>query len=229
MNVILLNGSPRKGWNTHKLLENVMKGAADAGAETELIHLYDYEYKGCISCFACKLKNSKTDGVCAVRDALRPVLEKCKEADAIIIGSPIYFDYPTAQCRAFMERLMFPWSAYKYDKKTGQAGTSLLERTVPTGLIYTMNTPEDWLEKRNYPTILNINEDYMRTTFGSCETLWSCDTFQFSKYDRYDIETFSEEAKAKHRDEQFPVDLQKAYELGARLVKLAKEYEGKER
>lgn len=53
MKVIFINGSPRKGWNTHKLLESAMKGAADAGAETELIHLYDYEYKGCISCFAC--------------------------------------------------------------------------------------------------------------------------------------------------------------------------------
>lgn len=42
---------------------------------------YDYEYKGCISCFACKIKNSKTNGVCAYRDALRPVLEKVHEAD----------------------------------------------------------------------------------------------------------------------------------------------------
>lgn len=60
MKALFLNGSPRKNWNTHKLLESAMKGAADAGVETELIHLYDAEFKGCVSCFTCKLKNSKT-------------------------------------------------------------------------------------------------------------------------------------------------------------------------
>jgi hypothetical protein len=118
---------------------------------------------------------------------------------------------------------MFPWSAYKYDKKTGQAGTSLLSKTVPTAMIYTMNTPEAILEQRKYPTILGINESYLRTTFGYSETLYSCDTFQFSDYSRYDIDTFKAEDKAKHREEQFPIDLQNAYELGKRLVEKAVE------
>lgn len=54
MKVIALNGSPRKKWNTATLLKHALDGAASKGAETELIHLYDYNYKGCISCFACK-------------------------------------------------------------------------------------------------------------------------------------------------------------------------------
>lgn len=50
-----------------------MKCTSEAGAETELIHLYDYDFKGW-SCFACKLKDSKCNGVCAIRNKLRPVL-----------------------------------------------------------------------------------------------------------------------------------------------------------
>lgn len=70
MNVIALNGSPRKGWNTEQLLKRALEGAASTGAETELIQLYAQEFKGCVSCFACKRKDSKTSGLCAYRDAL---------------------------------------------------------------------------------------------------------------------------------------------------------------
>ncbi|MBR0256843.1 MAG: flavodoxin family protein, partial [Synergistaceae bacterium] len=63
MKAMFVNGSPRKGWNTHKMLESAMKGAADSGAECEMIHLYDYSFKGCVSCFACKVKNAKTNGL----------------------------------------------------------------------------------------------------------------------------------------------------------------------
>jgi Multimeric flavodoxin WrbA len=54
MKIIAFNGSPRKKWNTATLLQKALDGAASKGAETELIHLYDLNYKGCISCFACK-------------------------------------------------------------------------------------------------------------------------------------------------------------------------------
>lgn len=56
MKVIGFNGSPRKNWNTAILLNKALEGSASLGAETELIHLYDIDYKGCTSCFACKRK-----------------------------------------------------------------------------------------------------------------------------------------------------------------------------
>jgi hypothetical protein len=55
--------------------------------------------------------------------------------------------------------------------------------------------------------------------FGPTEILCSYDTYQFSNYERYDAATFSEAHKAEVRDNQFPIDLEKAYELGKRLVK----------
>ena len=57
--------------------------------------------------------------------------------------------------------------------------------------------------------------------FGPTELLCSYDTCQFSNYERYDAATFSEAHKAEVRDKQFPIDLEKAYELGKRLVEQA--------
>ena len=66
------------------MLASAMNGATDAGADAELVHLYDYSYTGCKSCFACKLKNAKTNGLCVIKDALMPVLEKALESDVIV-------------------------------------------------------------------------------------------------------------------------------------------------
>ena len=75
---MFFNGSPRKNKNTADMLQSAMKGAQEAGAETELVHLYDIDFKGCKSCFACKVKNSKCNGICALKDDLRPVLERAR-------------------------------------------------------------------------------------------------------------------------------------------------------
>ena len=76
MKAFFVNGSPRKNWNTDQALQKAAEGAKEKGFEVETIRLYDYAFKGCVSCFACKIKNSKTNGLCAFRDDLRPVLEK---------------------------------------------------------------------------------------------------------------------------------------------------------
>jgi len=80
MKVIAFNGSPRKKWNTATLLEKAMEGALSQGAETKLIHLYDLNYKGCISCFSCKMKNGKNYGRCAVKDDLTSIFEEVLDA-----------------------------------------------------------------------------------------------------------------------------------------------------
>jgi multimeric flavodoxin WrbA len=74
MQLIAFNGSPRKTWNTATLLKSALKGASSQGAETELIHLYDLSYKGCVSCFRCKTRGGESYGKCAVKDALTPIL-----------------------------------------------------------------------------------------------------------------------------------------------------------
>ena len=220
MKALFVNGSPRKNWNTHKMLESAMKGASDSGAECEMIHLYDYKFKGCVSCFACKVKNNKTAGLCAYRDDLRPVLEKALQCDVIVAGSPVYFSYPTGMFRSFIERLLFP--IMKYEVNPDGTRPRAIDRTIYSGIIYTMNCPEDLAAKIHYPEYLAPNADAMNLVLGHCETLCAYNTYQFSDYSRYDCSMFSEPEKARHGEEVFPEDLKKAYDLGARLVNMAK-------
>ena len=215
MKALFVNGSPRRNWNTHKMLESAMEGAREAGASAELVHLYDSAFKGCVSCFACKLKNNRTDGLCAFRDALTPTLAKAREADVIVLGSPVYFSYPTASARAFLERLMYPVLAYRVGE------TRLLTKTVPTAMIYTMNCPEGLAKQFGYPELLGANSDALERAFGYSETLCAYDTYQFGDYSRYDVTMFKEADKARQREEQFPRDLENARDLGRRLVERA--------
>lgn len=217
--VIILNGSPRKNFNTAKLLKEALKGCEQAGAEVEYFNLYDLNYKGCLSCFACKRKGATTNCVCAIKDDLRPVLEKCIKADSIIIGSPVYFSHPTGEFRSFLERLLFPVHTYLVDKETGGL-KSLRPRVIPVGIIYTMNCPKEWVEKYDYPRILNVSVDNCKVVFGYSEVLYSYNTYQFVDYSKYDIDLFDEKEKAKYRDEYFAKDLESAFELGKKLVNM---------
>lgn len=112
MKVIAINGSPRKKWNTATLLQKSLEGAMTHGAETELLHIYDIKFKGCISCFACKTINGPSYGRCNVKDGLTPILRKIEKTDVLILGSPIYLGTATGEMRSFMERLLFPYMTY---------------------------------------------------------------------------------------------------------------------
>jgi multimeric flavodoxin WrbA len=214
MKVIAINGSPRKGWNTADLLNRVLEGAASEEAETEIIHLYDLNFKGCISCFACKLKNGKSYGRCAVKDELTPLLKQIEdEADAIILGSPIYFGTVTGEMRSFMERLMFPYLTYTNPPIT------LFPRKVPIGFIYTMNVSEQEM-KNYYGWHTDNNERVLSLLFGHAESLYSCDTYQFEDYTKVVADRFDPEHKAKQRREVFPKDCEKAFEMGARFANM---------
>ncbi|ABK98730.1 flavodoxin family protein [Pelobacter propionicus] len=216
MKVYAINGSPRKNWNTALLLEHALSGAASQGAETELIHLYDLSYKGCISCFACKLKGGKSYGKCAMKDGLTPVLEKLAHADAFILGSPIYFGTVTGEMRSFMERLLFQYLAYTRPPST------IFERKVPTAFIYTMNVSEEIMKEYNYPVHLGMNENYLTRIFGQGETLCSFETLQFEDYDKVVFNYFNPEERRQRRINVFPEDCRKASELGARLARSAR-------
>lgn len=212
MKVIAINGSPRKNNNTATLLIKALEGAQTNGAETELVHLYDLNYKGCTSCFACKRKNGNSYGKCAWRDDLTPILQKIEQADAIILGSPIYLCDVTGQMHAFLERLVFPYLTYTEGYKT------IFGRNIKTGFIYTMNVTAERMEERGFRPTLSWIEGYLQNTFGHCETLFSHDTYQFDNYDNYVVTVFDEHHKAQVRDTQFPKDCDAAFHLGQRFA-----------
>ena len=211
MNVITVNGSPRKEWNTATLLQKALDGAASVGAQTEMIHLYDLNYKGCTSCFACKRKGGHL-GRCGMDDDLTEVLEKIIRCDVLLLGTPIYFSNITGEMLSFLERLFFSNMTYN----VGHPST--FQGKLSSGFIYTMNIPLDTIAKLGYNALFCHYKSLLESLGGPSEILVSNDTYQFDDYSKYEASMFSEEHKAQVREEQFPVDCRKAFEMGARLA-----------
>lgn len=214
--VLLVNGSPRPTHNTGKALKAAMEGAKEAGADVELVNLYTVKnLKGCYSCFQCQRHGfDKTDPVCCIKDETWPWLDKAREADVVILGSPVYFGYPTGLLRAFIERFLFP--KYSYDSKVK------LVNPKNTACIFTMNCPREYMDHINYPILLGNTAEGCKHVYGSGEALYICNTYQFDDYSQMQFDMFSEEAKRAYRDAHFQEDLNRAKDLGRRLVEEAK-------
>ena len=214
MKVIAFNGSPRKKWNTATLLEKALEGAASRGAETELVHLYDLNYKGCISCFACKTIGGKSYGRCVVKDDLTAVFKKVEEVDAIILGSPIYFGTVSGEMKSFMERLLFPFTTYT------PSYTSIFPRKIKAGFIYTMNVPDEMMQEMGYMQQFKLHQATLQRIYGASEYMCSFDTYQFDDYSKVVSTRFDPVKKALRHKEIFPQDCEKAFLMGAGLAEV---------
>lgn len=84
--IYIINGSPRKNQNTAKMCSSFAQGVESTGIEAEIINLYDLNFKGCQSCFACKLRGGKNLGRCAYPDDLKEVLNKVSYSNGIAFG-----------------------------------------------------------------------------------------------------------------------------------------------
>lgn len=103
MKALAISGSPRKGGNTFILLSRVLGVLEAEGIETELVELAGKKVGGCIACLKCR---ELTDRQCHGRnDAVNDCLTKIAEADAVIIGSPVYFSDVTPEAKALMDRM----------------------------------------------------------------------------------------------------------------------------
>ena len=218
MDFYVINGGPRKKYNTSKILDALVEGAYDELDERqyddeiniEIIDLYDLNYTGCKSCFHCKKIDGKFYGQCPIKDDLRELLPKLWASDAIVMASPIYFGNVTGQMRSFLERLIFPKFVY---------GADTLADNKPTACIYTMNVDRHTSDKLYTESVYNLLEGFVEYTFGKTHSLKIYDTYQFKDYALYENYIFDEEAKRKTRDEQFPKDLEEAYLLGKTLIR----------
>jgi len=99
MKIIGIVGSPRKSGNTEILTAHTLKAIVEEGLETELISLAGLDIKPCNACRACAEEEQ-----CPIEDDLFPIYLKMKEADGIILGSPVYYGSATALIKALMER-----------------------------------------------------------------------------------------------------------------------------
>ena len=208
--IMIIDGGPRKTFNTASMLQKIAEGATSVSKEIEIktVRLYDLQYRGCVSCMACKLKD-KTSNVCKYKDGLTPVLEEIAQADGLVMGSPIYFSEVTAQLRALLERLIFAWLSYKDFSLTAP-------KKMPVILTYTMNANTE--QAKVIFQMMGLIENCLQRGFGEVEHADAFNTYQVKNYDRYELDAFQEPMKRQDREEHWEQDLHNAYEAGKRMA-----------
>lgn len=118
MKALLINGSPHAKGCTYTALIELKRTLEAEGIETELIHVGNQDVRGCIACGQCRKL-----GKCVFDDVVNEVASKLAEADAFVIGAPVYYSSPAGGAISFMDRLFF--STFNVDK-TMKVGASVV-------------------------------------------------------------------------------------------------------
>ncbi len=217
MNILAVNGSPRRHWNTEIILGHALAGAAQApDARTETVRLYPMNYSGCIGCYGCKQKE-KPASLCRLEDALSPVLAKAQEADVLLLGTPVYFFTESTGTRAFIERLLYPWSAFHAD-----GYGSRRPRPMVAGLFYTLAGTEESVAEHGHSHFTESTRQFFSLHFLHHEVLLAYETLHTNNYDKLALDTFDPEARRKSREVRFATDCERAFAIGASLAQRAK-------
>ncbi len=106
MNILGINGSPRRKGNTETLLRKVLDGARNKDAVVEEIDLNSLVFSPCQEC-----ENLRNDGSCILEDQLQLLYHKTEEADIVIVASPIFFGSVSAQTKMMIDRFQCVWRA----------------------------------------------------------------------------------------------------------------------
>lgn len=116
MKALLINGSPRAKGCTFTALTELANTLESQGIETEIVHVGNKDIRGCIACRKCR-----EIGKCVFDDIVNEIAPRLAEADAFVIGSPVYYASPAGGTVSFMDRLFF--STFDIDKtmKVGAA------------------------------------------------------------------------------------------------------------
>ncbi|MBE0617863.1 MAG: flavodoxin family protein, partial [Proteobacteria bacterium] len=133
--LLCLHGSPRAGGNTDILLEHVARGARDAGVRVEHLHCRKLRIRGCTGCGACS-----ESGECALRDGMDRVYAAVDNADALVVGAPVYFLGVPAQFKTLIDRFQCRWARrYLLDRELPRArpGALLATAGAPSPAVFT--------------------------------------------------------------------------------------------
>lgn len=102
MKVLLINGSPKANGNTALALQEMIRVFREEGIETELMTIGSKAIRGCIGCNRCEEK-----GCCVFEDEVNLAAAKFREADGLVVGSPVYYGSANGTLSAFMDRLFY--------------------------------------------------------------------------------------------------------------------------
>ncbi len=120
MKVLLVNGSPKKEGCTYTALSIVKKALEENGAEAEIFHLGTNPVRSCIACGGCKNNNNK----CVFNDDIvNTLIEKAKDSDGFVFGSPVHYSAPSGMITAVLDRAFYAGGKY-FDYKPGAAVVS---------------------------------------------------------------------------------------------------------
>ena len=109
MKVLIVNGSPHRDGNVSVAIRELKKVFAAEGVEVENVELGIKRVPGCLGCYTCKKL-----GKCVVEDVVNEAADKFKEADGLVVASPVYYASPNGTIVSFLDRLFF---STKFDKR----------------------------------------------------------------------------------------------------------------
>ena len=118
MKILAINGTYRKKGTTTGLTEAALGGAASAGAETEMLMLQDHDVRYCTNCLMCYKDLDSEIAPCSVKDGVSEILQKVKDAEGIILSSPVHNGFITGSMTVFFER-----AAWRLCRPTGKLMT----------------------------------------------------------------------------------------------------------
>lgn len=105
MKVLLVNGSSREKGCTNEALKEVARALNEEGIETEIFFIGNAPLPDCIACNSCR-----ETGKCVFNDVVNEFVEKAKDADGFVFGSPVYYAHPSGRLLTFMDRVFYSGS-----------------------------------------------------------------------------------------------------------------------
>ena len=102
MNILILNGSPRKNGNTRSHIESFKRGAESSGHSVEIISVGRMQITPCDACGCCHERNS---GKCRIDDGMISIYPSLKKADMVVLASPVHYFGFSAQLQALLSRI----------------------------------------------------------------------------------------------------------------------------
>lgn len=184
---VVIFGSPRKNSNTAILVNEALRGMEESGIQAEIFYLNQMKLKGCQACYHCKETRTAE---CKIKDDMGRIMAAINAADGILVATPIYWGYVTAQTKTWLDR-MFPY----IDMSLG----SLLPGGKTASFIITQNQANPGLF---VPAIESFKMMLNYVGFNIGQTLIANDLDQGSKPMASENQVF----------------MQKAYEIGRYLL-----------
>lgn len=133
MKVLMLNGSSKKDGNTNRALEEIGRQLEKEGVEYEIFQIGGEPLRDCIGCGGC----GSGKGCVFSDDAVNEFVEKAKEADGFVFGTPVYYAHPSGRILSFMDRAFYGGgSAFRF--KPG-AALAVARRAGTTASVDVMN------------------------------------------------------------------------------------------